>query len=48
MFASLNTCRGYSKSRRDDIESALYFLAFLMNNNKLPWDQLFKLSIPLL
>lgn len=32
MFASLNSCRGFNKSRRDDIESIFYILIFLLNN----------------
>ena len=40
MFASLNSCRGYSKSRRDDIESALYILCYLLNDSKLPWSDI--------
>ena len=32
LFASLNSCRGYNKSRRDDIESIFYILIFLLNN----------------
>lgn len=37
-FASITSCKGYSKSRRDDIESIIYLLIFLLNENKLPWD----------
>ena len=37
LFASLNSCRGNSKSRRDDIESCIYMLVYLINHNKLPW-----------
>jgi serine/threonine protein kinase len=37
LFASLNSCRGNNKSRRDDIESAIYILIYLLNNNYLPW-----------
>lgn len=32
LFASLNTCRGNTKSRRDDIEAAFYVLIYLLNN----------------
>ena len=32
IFASLNSCRGNTKSRRDDIESAIYILCFLLND----------------
>ena len=38
MFASLNSCRGNNKSRRDDIESAFYVLIYLLNGQKLPWS----------
>ncbi len=38
LFASLNSCRGYNKSRRDDIESLFYVIIFLLNQNKLPWS----------
>ena len=31
-FASLNSLRGMSHSRRDDIESVFYILAYLINN----------------
>ena len=37
LFASLNSCRGYNKSRRDDIESAFYLLIYLLNQCYLPW-----------
>lgn len=41
MFASMNSCRGYTKSRRDDIESLFYLIVFMLNNNKLPWSDSF-------
>jgi hypothetical protein len=37
LFASLNSCRGNNKSRRDDMESAMYIMIYLMNDNYLPW-----------
>jgi serine/threonine protein kinase len=37
MFASLNSCRGNNKSRRDDIESLFYLIIYLYNENFLPW-----------
>lgn len=37
-FAALNSCRGFNKSRRDDIESAFYVLIYLINNQTLPWS----------
>jgi casein kinase 1 len=38
LFASLNSCRGNNKSRRDDIQSCLYLMIYLLNNNTLPWS----------
>ena len=38
LFASLSSCRGYNKSRRDDIEAAFYILIYLINGCKLPWS----------
>lgn len=38
IFASLNSCRGYNKSRRDDMESLLYLLIYMLNGNDLPWS----------
>ena len=43
MFASLNTIRGGSKSRRDDIESAFYVLIYLMNGQRLWTDMVEKI-----
>lgn len=40
MFASINSCRGGNKLRRDDIESLMYFLFFLLNDFRLPWDNI--------
>jgi len=40
MFASFNVCRGESLSRRDDIESFLYMLVYLLSGESLPWSQL--------
>jgi hypothetical protein len=37
LFASLNSCRGNNKSRRDDIESCIYIMIYLLNDNYLPW-----------
>ena len=37
LFASLNSCRGNNKSRRDDIESTIYIMIYLYNGNYLPW-----------
>ena len=36
-FASIRSCQGFSKSRRDDLESILYLVIFLLNENSLPW-----------
>jgi serine/threonine protein kinase len=38
IFASLNSCRGYNKSRRDDLESLLYMLIYMLNGGQLPWS----------
>ena len=37
LFASLNSCRGNNKSRRDDIQSLFYIMVYLLNGNYLPW-----------
>lgn len=37
IFASQSSCLGYTKSRRDDIESAFYMVTYLLNGNSLPW-----------
>lgn len=42
LFASLNSCRGYTKSRRDDIESLLYLVCYYLNNKYLPWCDLIR------
>ena len=38
MFASLNSCRGNNKSRRDDIQSLMYIMVYLLKD-KLPWSK---------
>ena len=38
LFASINHSRGFQTSRRDDIESALFILVYLLNNASLPWS----------
>ena len=38
MFASMNICKGYRLSRRDDIESVVYILLYMLNEHKLPWS----------
>lgn len=42
LFASLNSCRGFNKSRRDDVESLFYLLIFLLNDQYLPWCDILK------
>lgn len=37
LFASLNSCRGNNKSRRDDIQSLMYIMIYLLNKSHLPW-----------
>ena len=39
MFSSVNICRGMQLSRRDDIESLLYLLAYMLNKSQLPWSK---------
>jgi len=43
-FASLGSCRLYTKSRKDDFESVFYILIYLLNEYKLPWDSLLEIS----
>ena len=38
LFASFNSCRGCNKSRRDDLQSIMLLMVYLLNNNKLPWS----------
>jgi len=40
LFASLNSCRGNNKSRRDDMESIFYLFIYVTNLNYLPWCQI--------
>lgn len=42
IFGSLNSCRGYNKSRRDDIQSLIYIMIFLLNGGSLPWSDFHK------
>ena len=42
MFASLNTLRGNNKSRRDDFESMIYILVFLISQSSLPWFEIWR------
>ena len=42
IFASLNSCRGYNKSRRDDIQSLVYVMVFMLNGGSLPWSDFHK------
>lgn len=37
IFASLSSCKGNNKSRRDDMQSAMYLMVYLINRNYLPW-----------
>ena len=39
MFSSMNICRGSNLSRRDDVESVLYILVYLINQHQLPWSR---------
>jgi hypothetical protein len=41
LFCSMNICRGANLSRRDDIESIIYLLIYLLskkNQKALPWS----------
>lgn len=40
IFASMGSCHGFNKSRKDDIESLLYMIIFLINQDNLPWTEL--------
>lgn len=40
IFASVNSFMGYTKSRKDDLESALYLVVFLLNSHYLPWKEI--------
>ena len=39
LFASFNACGGNNKSRRDDVQSLMYMLVFLLRGS-LPWSDL--------
>lgn len=39
-FASNNQCLGNQRSRKDDIESGLNLLIYLLNDKSLPWSQI--------
>ena len=39
-FGSIGTYKLQKKSRKDDFESVLYLLMYLLNDEKLPWDHL--------
>uniref|UniRef100_A0A6C0B9Q5 non-specific serine/threonine protein kinase n=1 Tax=viral metagenome TaxID=1070528 RepID=A0A6C0B9Q5_9ZZZZ len=38
-FSSVNVQDGFEASRRDDIESLLYILIFLLKENSIPWNR---------
>jgi casein kinase 1 len=42
VFASMNSCKGYSKSRRDDVQSAFFLLVYLLNDQRLPWSEFYE------
>ena len=42
MFESFHRSRGSKLSRRDDIESLIYVLLYLLNNGILPWTSTIK------
>ena len=37
MYASMNSCRGNNKSRRDDMHSLIYIMVMLLHQ-RLPWS----------
>ena len=37
LLASLNSCRGNNKSRRDDMQALMYMMIYLLNDRYLPW-----------
>ena len=39
LFASYNSCRGNNKSRRDDVQSLMYMMVYLLRGC-LPWSDL--------
>lgn len=39
MFSSMHICRGSSQSRRDDIESILYIMVYMLKKHLLPWSK---------
>ena len=36
----MNICKTFLPSRRDDVESMLLIMIYLLNDNKLPWSTL--------
>ena len=42
LFASINSCRGFNKSRRDDMESLMYLAVYMLCGNRLPWSNFCK------
>ena len=40
IFSSLNACKGFEQSRRDDLESLGYMIIFFLNGGNLPWRKL--------
>jgi vaccinia related kinase len=44
MFSSHGSTRCITKSRRDDVQSILLIMSFLLNDNSLPWSDLLPLD----
>lgn len=40
MFATRNQCKLITRSRRDDLEAAVYVLLYMIRGNNLPWEML--------
>lgn len=47
IFASNNSCLGFNKSRRDDIDSLFNMIVYLLNKNHLPWMYLCNQQVPI-
>lgn len=39
LFQSMSVAQGFNNARKDDIESILYIMLYLLNDFKLPWTQ---------
>lgn len=41
LFASVHSCLGNKKSRRDDMQSILNIMIYLLNDQSLPWSNFY-------